>query len=457
MDETTILIFTLPLIISAGALAVWINRKGSTSAARKSKNAEKVIQKIKGIHQTKALRDELVKWSDDAIWEAASHQLSDIGTGNLLGMLSDDERRKFLSYYSDLNELNSIREYADYAGKRAVDRQIEKIVSEHVAGCKNEKELAEMALNGEETEYREEAVRQMKDQQAIADCAFQAAIRKDDFILKKLLIRLDEPEALRDHPDMDRVPPPQKRAIQEYILCCEKHVIRDAHQGAVIRALPGKPTELTCQRVRRCMICGYRETTVYEPEEALSRRTFPDDLKDQVEKFRRIQEYTDVQLEQIIRDPQETEWIRIAAAERITDEAIILKLLHEVRNHQYEAEQTDPVREVLVWQLTPYADKNLFETIAADSAYDPSVRWTAVRRISDVESLERLAGDPILKTVCAAQRQEVLCPNKCHDWELEDEEIIMQDEEDWGSIRWRVKTYRCKRCGATEEGPWEQC
>ena len=83
-------------------------------------------------------------------------------------------------------------------------------------------------------------------------------------------------------------------------------------------------------------------------------------------------------------------------------------------------------------------------------------RLDALRRIWDLKTLERLAAGPDYTVQCEAQRLEALCRTG-HNWKYEGTRLVMQNEDDWGSIRWNVPQYRCTRCGKTKEGKWVQC
>ena len=181
----------------------------------------------------------------------------------------------------------------------------------------------------------------------------------------------------------------------------------------------------------------------------------PPILKEEIQAYQKLQKQSDRELRDLILDAGANKYLRMAAAEKIEDVPMILDILRTgLQGYNWKDKYTP--EETLIWQLQEGPEGGLFESVAKDPGYDIKIREEIIARIWDMETLERLSEFPELSAACTKQRQEATCING-HQWELEREELRMYDENDWGSIRWRIRHYRCARCGATMEGPREQC
>ncbi len=232
--------------------------------------------------------------------------------------------------------------------------------------------------------------------------------------------------------------------------CKNGHQFTDAYAGERIHSTPYVPAHLRSCPTRRCRVCGCREAPLPGPEDLPKGEAVPEALREKIYRFAKMRDMSQQELDRLIRDPNEDIDYRKYAAELMTDEALILRLLH--RSHMKDPKEDDTaVWTRLVWQLPAAPDGGPFESIAADPSYPTGSRRLAIARILDMDALDRLAADPDLAEACDQQRPEALC-REGHDWQVIGTRIEAHDSHRMNSPYWCVDTYRCSRCGKTRQG-----
>ncbi len=259
-------------------------------------------------------------------------------------------------------------------------------------------------------------------------------MRSDEAVLTTLLENLEDPLHLLTLPDAEKLNGSQIRYIKEFAVCRNHHIYHEAYY----QYSKNSSWNRKAWPVMRCRICGRMKTPANEPES--------------------IKDLSDSELRDLICDSRKNGELRAAAAEKIKDETIILDIL---RN--YDPDRTDSdhkyLKTILIWQLDEHPEGGLFESIAADPDHEMGVRCAAITRVWDMEALDRLSQDPDIAIVCEEQRYEAICKTG-HNWQVDHWELEMYDENDWGSIRWKIPHYKCANCGKTRvgtESEWVQC
>ena len=417
-----------------------------------SRHPDRVLKKLEGVTDERRLMKRYRRCSSPQVRRAILGRLSPERIGQLMGCRGVNSY-PLLSYIDDYRTLRAVLPHCPPAMIDRVEKAVNDRYLKQIDEGKDQQWLASIVTGREKKEVRIRAERRLTDQALIAEAAAACSNEPDDEIFRLLLSHLNAPESLLRPPLADRLSARGAEMVRQHMLCKGQHqfdISKRAEHNSV--ELIDKPHErLVSAVVSRCRRCGARAKYVRSPK--LNTLSFMDSMRvnrEQLDReicraYRQLDSADPQQLAGIIGDVHRDGNLRVAAAERLWDEALILPLLREL--------DSDGVKGVLIWQLSCEFD---FASIAADPGYGMEVRRTAVSRVWDADALERLSRLEGLKNECIEQRFEAICPVG-HDWKLEKTEIVYQDEEDWGSIRWNVPTYRCARCGKTKQGAWKQC
>ena len=451
MNDPVVLMALAGALLTACILGV---RNMTAGQTRVSRHPDRVARIIQGTQDPKQLRALFRKWKNPEIRRAAACRLPPEGTAEMLRGLSGEEKEEVLSFHTEMDEVRAIRSACASGERQAADGRLLRLYREKMEACPDPDWLASVIREGETGEIRKAAAEKLTDQERLGDCLLRAAAEWDEELFSFLLPRVENLRALLSRPEAAEIPPAKLEEIREYISCGGRHSYRNVHWGAFVKASQYHPTRLELHWIERCRVCGRRRTPACGANAIPSLSGLPEALREEFRVFREILGMPDSERHAFILAHPENHVLRVAAAERMTDEALILDLLR--REIPGKNDPVQDLKTVLLWQLQEHEDGGLFPAIAEDPAYGAFVRTAAVGRIWDPDALQRLSRMPELTGACAGQAREVVCPNG-HQWELEREETVMNDESDWGSIRWRVRHYRCARCGAVREDPWEQC
>ena len=432
MDTTDVTAIITMLVIFLPLLLLWLT--ALSRKPRESRNPEKEIKRIGKITKPSKLRNEFRKWTNPEIRKAIADQLSASDMAELLTMLESDEKKKILSYVTDLEKMKSIRSTCTGRTKEFAEDRVTDLYCQTISECTDPEWLVSVIKGDEKPYVRSSAAQKLEDQDLLKKTALWALMRSDETVLPPLMDNLVDPLCLLSLPDAEKLSPSQVRYIKEFAICRNHHIYREAYTIYPDCLYSWKYG----RKVNRCRICGRIENPVNEPESIIN--ASDNDLRD------------------LICDHKQKSDLRGAAAEKIRDEAIILDIL---RNFSPESTDEDDelLKTILIWQLDEHPEGGLFESIAADPEYEMKVRKAAITRIWDTEALERLSADPDLTEACTEQRYEVICKTG-HNWKIDHWELEMYDENDWGSIRWKIPHYKCAKCGKTREGnesEWVQC
>ena len=431
MDTNVIFLITM-LAIFLPLLILFLVQ--TADKPRESKNPEKEIRRIVKITKPASLRKEFRKWTNPEIRQAIADQLSAPAMAELLAMLLDEEKKEILSYITDLEKMKAIRSYCTGRSKEFAEDRITSLYYQTISECKDPEWLVTVIKGNEEPNIRSFAAQSLEDQKLLGKTALWAIMRSDDTVLTSLMDNLEDPLSLLSFQETEKLNSSQIRYIKEFAICRNRHIYHDAYYiypGIFSRNRRAWP-------VKRCRICGRKETPADGPES--------------------IRNLSDNDLRNLICDSRQKNDLRIAAAEKIRDEKIILDIL---RNYYPDLTDNGPeqLKTILIWQLDEHPEGSLFESIAADPDFEMKVRKAAITRVWDMDALDRLSTDPDIVEACKEQRYEVICKTG-HNWKIDHWELEMYDENDWGSIRWKIPHYRCEKCGKTREGTeseWVQC
>ena len=274
MENGTIALILIPLLLSPVVLMIWMHNAGKKKS---SKDPGKVIRRVQSTHDPETLRNIYRKWENPEIRRAVALHPDGVAVAGMLDYMNLSEQNEVLACYTDPEPLRvvarncsrQIRQNVEgralelYTARFLDDPDPDWLVSvirgdaepqvrkgaaealkdpERVAKCaawaagepcgeeifrtllKNLKDpdpdwLVSVIQGNGSLPIREAAAEALKDPERLADCAVWAACSpRSERLFWSLLGRLDDPEIVLSHPEAAKIPEPMNEKIHEYEL-----------------------------------------------------------------------------------------------------------------------------------------------------------------------------------------------------------------------------------------------